>query len=57
MTNGGLWRLFFLTGLPEVYLALRAEEIRPAAVPAFGEYKGEWDAQQHQSAGSAQRRL
>lgn len=26
MDQAGLWRLFFLTGLPEAYLALRGEE-------------------------------
>jgi len=26
MDEQGLWRLFFLTGLPEVYLALKGQE-------------------------------
>lgn len=26
MDEAGLWRLFFLTGLPEVYLAAKGEE-------------------------------
>lgn len=26
MDESGLWRLFFLTGLPEVYLAIRGGE-------------------------------
>ena len=38
MENPGLWRLFFLTGLPEVWLALRGEqeEQEAPAVTAFG---------------------
>ena len=38
MENPGLWRLFFLTGLPEAWLALRgeAEEQEEPAVTAFG---------------------
>lgn len=38
MDEGRLWRLFFATGLPEVYLALRGErgerEERKAMEPA-----------------------
>lgn len=43
MENPGLWRLFFLTGLPEAWLALRgeAEEQEEPAVPAFGPQKAE----------------
>ena len=41
MDEDGLWKLFFATGLPEVYLTLaglRAErEEEPLARPAFGE--------------------
>lgn len=39
MDEAGLWRLFFLTGLPEAYLALRGEQQErqqtQLAVPAF----------------------
>lgn len=38
MDEQGLWRLFFATGLPEVYLALRGtgrEETEPQAKTAF----------------------
>ena len=39
MDEGVLWRLFFLTGLPEAYLALRGEQQETKqtqpAVPAF----------------------
>ena len=39
MDEEGLWRLFFLTGLPEVYLAFRGEQQEKQqtqlAVPAF----------------------
>ncbi|MBR4099087.1 MAG: hypothetical protein IKK44_03780 [Clostridium sp.] len=34
MEREGLWRLFFATGLPEAYLALREEERRDAAFAA-----------------------
>ena len=40
MDEGGLWKLFFATGLPEAYLALaalRTEQEEPLAQPAFGE--------------------
>jgi len=40
MNEWGLWRLFFLTGLPEAYLALKGQEQEREqhtqwAVPAF----------------------
>ena len=39
MDEGELWRLFFLTGLPEAYLALRGEQQETQqthlVVPAF----------------------
>ena len=39
MDEGGLWRLFILTGLPEVYLAFRGEQQERVqtqpAIPAF----------------------
>lgn len=41
MEEQGLWRLFFLTGLPEAYLAIRGreqergEELWPPAMTAF----------------------
>ena len=43
MENPGLWRLFFLTGLPEAWLALRgeAEEQEEPAVMAFGPQEAE----------------
>ena len=35
MDDGGLWRLFFQTGLPQAYLAIRGEQaVRAAAVQA-----------------------
>ena len=42
MEEAGLWRLFFATGLPQVYLALRGVEqerqqpVREPAMTAFG---------------------
>ena len=43
MDISGLWRLFFLTGLPEVYLAAKEEEQPPEepSVPAFGRERDE----------------
>lgn len=39
MDQAGLWRMFFKTGLPEVYLALRGvrreDEEYPSALAAF----------------------
>ena len=40
MDESGLWSLFFATGLPEVYLALRGQRMEeerrePPAIPAF----------------------
>ena len=31
MDDGGLWRLFFQTGLPQAYLAIRGEQVVRAA--------------------------
>jgi hypothetical protein len=43
MENPGLWRLFFLPGLPEAWLALRGEqeEQEEPAVTAFGPQEAE----------------
>ena len=41
MDEAGLWNLFFATGLPEAYLALRGQQmeercrLNPPAIPAF----------------------
>ena len=46
MNEQGLWQLFFLTGLPEVYLALQGqaqekEQNSRLALPAFAPEKQE----------------
>ncbi|MCF2660526.1 hypothetical protein [Pseudoflavonifractor phocaeensis] len=33
MDERGLWRLFFITGLPEAYLAIRGERDAKKALP------------------------
>ena len=33
MDERGLWRLFFATGLPEAYLAIRGERRKEQALP------------------------
>lgn len=45
MDEGRLWRLFFATGLPEAYLALRGEReeqeaLEPPARTAFRQAEG-----------------
>ena len=43
MDQDGLWRLFFTTGLPEVYLAIRGErgrEALPESLPARTAFGG-----------------
>ena len=45
MEESGLWRLFFLTGLPEVWLAIRGQEEEKRreemAMTAFSAYQRE----------------
>ena len=43
MDESGLWNLFFATGLPEAYLAIREweEEREAPALPAFEPTDGE----------------
>jgi hypothetical protein len=45
MEEAGLWRLFFATGLPEVYLAVRGTQQAKQEVferPAKTAFQGRW---------------